>query len=439
MYFPLQDRSETPRTAYTAGGGHPLDAPSLRGDGHPKVDIVVIGGGVTGVSLALHAAQQGARVVLLEANEIGWGASGRNGGHVPPATKWEPTKILKEFGPERGERLIKAVGEAPDFLFNLAEKYNMDADVVRSGVITAAFTPRSLDDLRAREEFWASRGAPVTSLNAAETARAIGTDRYAGSSLDPRGGTVNPLAFVRGLARAAIASGVEIYERSRTTGYRRNGTAWTVVTENGTIAAEKIAICTNAYSGSVSKQLGRSIVPVRAYQFLTEPMPAELRHSILPGRQGVTDTRRLMSGFRVDRTGGLFFSGLGRLFGEIEEPDIAYSFGRMRKLFPQLAHLKLAFWWTGWMAMNEENTWKLHELEPGVVAALGCNGRGLAIGTMLGREIAQYLNGKPERSLLLPISPIKPIRLFSLHHRLVPTLVNYYRVRDAIDDTLRPQ
>lgn len=407
------------------------------GDDHEKADVVVIGGGVTGVSLALHAAEHGARVVLMEANEIGWGASGRNGGHVPPATKLEPSKVIQNYGPERGLRLLKAVGDAPALVFGIAERNKIEAEIVRSGLITAAFTSASLKTLERREEFWAGQRVGVRTLDHAQTTAAIGTDRYIGSSLDPRGGTINTLAFVRGMARAAIAKGVRIYERSQTTGYTRDQAAWKVSTNRGSIRTDRVAICTNAYSNGLSPELEQSIVPVRAYQFLTEPLPEDVQRTILPGGQGVTDTRRLMSGFRLDRSGGLFFSGLGKMFAQPEKPDISYSVTRMKRLFPQLSNLRLAYWWTGWMAMNRENAWKLHELAPGIVAALGCNGRGLAIGTMLGREIADYFSGKAAEDLLLPISPITRIPLYEYRAQLVPALVNYYRIRDALDDRLR--
>lgn len=436
MYSPNQDPPVLPDTPYQDGGGLPLHAPRLAGSDHEPVNIAVIGGGITGISLALHAAEAGARVAVLEAHEIGWGASGRNGGHVPPATKLEPAELLRRYGPEAGMRLIDTVASGPELVFEITRKYGIEADVARSGVISAAFTPKSLETLRRRTEFWQARGANVEFLDRAGSARLIGTDRYLGSSMDPRGGTINPLAYVRGMAKAVADQGAHIFEHSAVIGFSRKGTAWRVATAGGTIRADAVALCMNAYSDGISRQLQTSIVPVRAYQFLTEPLPEAALKTILPGRHGLTDTRRLMSGIRVHSSGGLLFSGLGTPFGSLAKPDLAYSLGRIRGLFPQLPEVTLRHWWTGWMAMNRENAWKIHELAPGMVAALGCNGRGLVIGTILGRELAEFLRGKPASELILPFSPIKREPLFDVHAPLVNALVTYYRIRDAIDDRL---
>ena len=433
MYSPNEDASVIPRTPYSDGGGLPLDAPKLLGADH--VDIAVIGGGITGLSLALHASEAGARVAVLEAKEVGWGSSGRNGGHIPAATKLEPTELLRRYGPERGMRLIDAVASGPDLLFELARKHKIDAELVRSGVISAACTPRALESLRKRTEFWQSKGIDLPFLDRDAAARVIGTQRYYGGSLDPRGGTINPVAFSRGIARAATAAGAALYEQSPATSCRRQGSKWHVSTALGELTADRIAICTNAYTDDLAPGLRSSLVPVRAYQYLTEPLPDSALKTILPGRQGVTDSRRLMSGFRIHSSGGLFFSGLGNPFGPTTTPNLGYSWRRIRRLFPQLAKTRLAFWWTGWMAMNSENEWKIHELAPGLVSALGCNGRGFVIGTLLGRELARFFNGTSQQDLMLPFVPVKRIPLFDFHAPLIRSLVTYYRMRDALDDT----
>lgn len=433
MYSPNSDSSALPRTPYVDTTVAPLHAPALNGS-RRRVDIAVVGGGATGLSLALHAAQAGATVAVLEAREVGWGASGRNGGHVPPATKLEPTELLRRYGPERGMRLIEAVAAAPDLVYGLCERHGIAADAVRAGVISAACTPQAADTLRKRAEFWEAHGAQVRYHDKARTTEVVGSPRYYGSFEDPRGGTINPLSYVRGLAAAACKHGAELYEKTMIAQCIRDGRTWRLEAPHGEVVADKVAICTNAYNDALFPELRTAAVPVRAYQFLTKPLPADVLRTILPARQGLTDSRRLMSGIRVHRSGGLFFSGLGRPFGGRSEPDLGYSLRRIRRLFPQLPSFELDHWWTGWMAMNRENAWQIHELGPGLVAALGCNGRGLAMGTLLGREFADYFRGKPAQDLLLPFIPTKPIPFFAIHPPLINMLIAYYRVRDAIDD-----
>lgn len=436
MYSPNDDAPDFPQTPYGDTSVAPLEAERLAGSSHEPFDIAVIGGGITGTSLALRASEMGARVIVLEAKEVGWGASGRNGGHVPSATKLEPSELIRRYGQERGMRLADAVAAGPEVVYGITEKYGIDADVVRSGLISAACTPRSVETLKRRSDFWAAKGAPVRFLDRAASADMIGTIRYLGSSLDPRGGTINTVSYVRGMAKAAVGLGTRLFEHSAVTSYSRQNGKWQLDTAQGSVRADCVAICTNGYNDTLSPELRRSAVPVRAYQFLTEPLPDDVLKTILPGRQGLTDSRRLMSGIRVHRSGGLIFSGLGALFGRKVEPNFGYSLRRIQSLFPQLPKIKLRLWWTGWMAMNREDAWKTHELAPGMVAALGCNGRGLVIGTLIGRDFAEYFRGKPAHELLLPFSPMAPVPFFEIHPPLINMLVNYYRIRDAIDDLI---
>lgn len=433
MYSPNQDPPHLPGTPYAVTGGTPLGMPPLRGD--RSADIVVIGGGIAGCSVALHAAASGARVVLLEAKEIGWGASSRNSGHVPPATKQPPAEIMRRYGPVYGPRLIKATREGPDLVFGLAQRYRMEADVVRSGNIVAAHTPAALGLLRQRAQDLQALGYPVEIFDRQKTAEVIGSDKgyYFGCLFDHQGGTINPLAYVRGLARAAIDEGTEIHECSEVVRLDRSGGKWRGVTAHGGVAADYAVLCTNAYTGDLWPSLRQSVVPVRAYQYVTRPLRDNVRGTILPGGQGMTDTRRLMSGIRIFPDGRLFFSGQGPLFGPEGRPALGPSLGRVNEIFPQLGEMELDFRWTGWIAMNSEASWKIHQPAPGLLAALGCNGRGLAFATILGRELARYMTGTPPAELVMPFSPVKRIAVHAIHSPLVKALVAYYKIRDAME------
>lgn len=433
MYSPNQDPPRLPGTPYAATGGAPIGAPALQGD--RVVDIAVIGGGIAGCSVALHAAEAGRRVAVLEAKEIGWGASSRNSGHVPPASKQPPAEILRRYGPVFGPRLIKATREGPDLVFGLAEKHRMAADVVRSGNIVAAHTPAALSLLKQRAEDLQALGYPVEILGQRRTAEIIGSDEgyYFGCLSDRQGGTINPLAFVRGLARAAIAAAAEVYENTAVTRLARTGGKWRVETAQGSVAADHVVLCTNAYTGDLWPGLRQSVVPVRAYQYVTKPLRDNVRKTILPGGQGMTDTRRLMSGIRIFPDGRLFFSGQGPVFGPEGPPALRPSLGRINEIFPQLGRLELDFVWTGWIAMNHEASWKIHQLAPGLLAALGCNGRGLAFATILGRELARYMTGTPAAELVMPFSPLRRIAVHPIHSPLVKALIAYYKILDAME------
>lgn len=431
MYSPNQDPPGLPRTPYV--GGTPVGALPLQGD--RRADIVVIGGGIAGCSVALHAAEAGARVVLLEAKEIGWGASSRNSGHVPPATKQTPAEMLERYGPIFGPRLIKATREGPELVFGLAEKHGMKAEVVRSGNIVAAHTPTALRALSKRAEDLQALGYPVEICGRQRTAELIGSDEgyYFGCLLDRAGGTINPLAYVRGLARAAIAAGAQLHEGSAVNRLVRSGDKWRVETAQGSVVADYAVLCTNAYTGDLWPGLRQSIVPVRAYQYVTKTLRDNVRRTILPGGQGMTDTRRLMSGIRIFPDGKLFFSGQGPVFGPEGRPAFGPSLRRIHDIFPQLGELELEYQWTGWIAMNHEASWKIHEPAPGLLMALGCNGRGVAIATTLGRELARYMRGTPAADLVMPFAPVKKIAVHAIHPPLVKALIAYYKIRDALE------
>ncbi|THF62127.1 NAD(P)/FAD-dependent oxidoreductase [Pseudothauera rhizosphaerae] len=437
MYLPSQDAAALPRTPY----GRPDDdagGEALNGDA--QADLLVVGGGVTGLSLALHAARQGQRVRVAEAHCVGWGASGRNSGHVPAATRLEPAEILRVYGPHYGPRIVEASRAAPDLVFGLVDEYGMDARPVRSGGLQAAHSPRALERLARRVDDLARLGHRVELLDAPRTTAMIGSGPgvYCGAVFDPRAGTIDPLAYTRGLARAAADAGAAIHERTRVRALERDGGGWLAACGGGRIRAERVVLCTNGYSDRLRADLWRSIVALRAYQFVSAPLPGELRRAILPGGQGLTDTRRLMSGVRLHPDGRLHFSGQGPLFGAEREPGIAASLARIHALFPQLEGVvAVDYWWSGWMAMNRESAWKLHEPEPGLFAVLGCNGRGLGLGTVFGRELAAFLGGRPADELAMPFQPLRPIPGHALRALGVGAVYQYYRLRDALETPRR--
>lgn len=431
MYLPIQDDSRLPRTAFTAGGGTELGLTALQGS--HTADVLVIGGGIGGCSAALHAAEGGARVILLEANKIGWGASGRNGGHVAPATKHDPDEIIARYGAAAGQRLIDAAEQGPQVVADLVARHAIDCEFSVPGIISAAHTPAAMKAMAKRVDYWASRGRPVELLDRRQAASMIGTDYYLGAWVDHRGAKINPLGYVRGLARAAIKAGASLHESTRALKIEKQSGKWLVKTERGEVRADMVFLCTNAYTDDLWPGLRQTIVSVRAFQFMTRPLRDNVRKSILPGGQPMTDSRRLLSGIRLHSDGRLQFGGQGPLFGAEGEPAWAPTRGRLQRIFPQLGEIETDFWWTGFMAMNSDNSWHIHELAPGMLAMLGCNGRGVALATIYGRELARYAHGAPAAEFVLP--PDAPHRIFAhgLVQPFVSGLVQYYALRDAVE------
>ncbi|MFC3678376.1 NAD(P)/FAD-dependent oxidoreductase [Ferrovibrio xuzhouensis] len=435
-HSPNADSSGMPFTPYSRTGGTPLWCEPLGTD--IEADIVIVGGGIAGISTALHASLAGLKAVVLEGKEVGWGASSRNSGHIPAATRQEPSAIMRSFGPVHGRRIIDASREAPELVYGLAERYGMDASAVRAGGIQAAHNATALEKLRRRVSDLHALGYEVRLLDAEETASLVGCAPgvYKGAVFDPAGGTLNPLAYVRGLARAAIGAGARICEHTMVHGIERSGDGWLAKCRSGSVRARFAIVSTNGYGAGLLPRLWRSVIAIRAYQFMTEPLPEDIRRTVLPQGQGFTDTRRLMSGIRIHKDGRLHFSGIGPLFGPEREPNIDASMARVRFLFPQIKSIAFDYWWSGWMAMNQEHSWKIHEVEPRLLAILGCNGRGVGLATIYGRELADYIAGKPAADLALPLQPVKPIAVHPFRRPLVGALATGYRVMDALETAL---
>lgn len=409
MYSPNSDAKTLPDTAFTARAGAPLNSASLAGD--IEADVVVVGGGVTGGSAALHAAEAGARVVLLEANSIGWGATGRNAGHVAPASKLSLEEAIRRYGPVHGRRFNEACEAGPDLVFDLIERHGIEAEVKRGGVIVAAHSEAAVEELKHRVEVMRAEGKPAHWFDRDEAARRTGSPLYRGAFWDERGGAINPLAYVRGMARTAIARGAQVFEHSRAERIARQGKLWRTLTAAGSVSAPQVIIATNAYTDDLWKGLRRSIVPARSYHFVTEPLPEELARTVLPGAAVMTDRRRLLIGLRVTADYRIHFNGYGPINGPDTGTDTARSIARLEEIFPQLRPVKLdpSAAWSGWMAMSPAGTWKLHRLADGVTAALGCNGRGVAMGSFLGRDLARYALGGQESELTIPFERVAKI------------------------------
>jgi glycine/D-amino acid oxidase-like deaminating enzyme len=414
--------------AATAASGP--DVPDL--DGSERAETVVVGAGYTGLSAALHLAQHGHSVMVLDAHEPGWGASGRNNGQVVAALKHEPHEIERRFGKQRGETLIRTIGGGPDLVLGLIARHRMDCDARRSGILTAAHSPASLADLERRVATWNARGAPLQLLSRDEMEAASGTPYYAGGCLDPRGGAINPLGYARGLASAVLAEGGAIRKKAEVRSIRRVGSGWRVSTDRGGVDAETVVIGTNAYTGAFWPGLEKTFLPSRTPQLVSRPLRDNVARSILPGGQIMSDTRYLTVGVRMHADGRLHMGGGNGTAGGESDALYAPLAEHARRLFPQIAELEWQYRWSGFMAMTPDRYPRLFELAPGVAAALGYSGRGICTATILGRELARWAAGEAGiDELALPASSFRSLPYYALRGMIIEGAVKYYGFRDS--------
>ena len=394
-------------------------------------DLCIVGGGFTGLSAALHAAQAGARAVVLEAAEPGWGASGRNGGQVIPGLKLEPDEIEARFGPELGGRMIAAAGAAPDLVFELIERHGIDCAARRTGWIQAAHAASGLRLVEDRVAQWSRRGAAVEPLDRAAVAELTGAAGYVGGLLDRRGGNIQPLSYARGLARAALDAGAAVHGGSPAIAVVKSTKGWRVVTPEGAVESEQLLLCTNGYSDRLWPGLARSVLPLQSYQAATRPLSDNLRRSILPGGQACSDTRRLLAYFRLDAEGRLVVGGRGRAEESDDPADYRHVTESLARLFPQVAAPEWQYFWGGRVALTADHLPHLHEPAPGVLAGLGYNGRGVALATLMGKLLAARAAGTPTGDLPFPVTGIRPLRWHGLRRPMIALTVAWKRMLDG--------
>lgn len=387
--------------------------------GEHKADVIVVGGGFTGLSAALHLATAGTNVVLLEASEPGWGASGRNGGQVIPGMKLERNRLIEKFGQERGEQLWLDSGKLADGVFDLIERHNIDCDHRRCGWVQPAHAKAAMVMLEQRAEDWGGTGAPVEILDRDQTANLLGTDRYVGGYLDKRGGRINPLAFARGLARAAIQAGATIHAWSMVNNISQSQGVWTVSTAHGSVTADTVLLATNAYTNMDTHApelaaLARTVIPIYSYQIATKPLSDNIRRSILPQGHVASDTRRLLAYFSIDSKGRFLMGGRGGNRGKLTANDFGYVHQLTKELYPQIGGTELDFAWNGQVALTLDHMPHRLQLAPGLIAGLGYNGRGVTTATAMGKALAQMAQADPESQIIFPRREMRSIPMHSL-------------------------
>ncbi|SDF28274.1 FAD-binding oxidoreductase [Rhodobacter capsulatus] len=391
----------------------PVTAPL---SGAAEADVVVIGAGFTGLSAALHLAEAGKSVIVLEADQIGFGASGRNVGLVNAGMWVLPEAMPQALGPVYGPRLLAVLGAAPAEVFALVRRHGIACEAVARGTLHCAVGAAGLAEITERARQWAALGAPVEVLDASDTARRLGGGRYAGALLDRRAGTLQPLAYVRGLARAARMAGARICTESPATGAGPQGAGRRVTTSEGSVQAAWLIVATDAYTGALFAGLRREQVALPYFNMATPPLPEGVRAGILPGGEGCWDTRAVLSSFRMDAAGRLVFGSVGRLGWADRAIHRAWALRALHRIFPQLSGIGFESDWFGRIGMTADALPRLHMLGKNALAIAGYNGRGIAPGTVLGKALAEHVLGaRAIEAMPLPVRPVTPAPLRLAH------------------------
>jgi glycine/D-amino acid oxidase-like deaminating enzyme len=409
-------------------------APALPAlEGERRADVAIVGAGFTGLSTALALAGQGAVVVVLEAHEPGWGASGRNGGQVNAGLKPDPDVVERDFGADLGRRMNALAGNAPSLVFELIERHGIRCEARRNGTLRAAVRGSSARAIGATVEQWKRRGAPVDSLDATAIAQATGTRRYAAAMFDRRGGDLNPLSFARGLARAATAAGAALFARTRARSITCEGGVWNVRTDSGAVRAPQVVLATNGYTDDLWPRLRRTLVPVFGAIAASAPIPEEIARHVLPSRAVLYETGPVTVYYRVDGSRRLLIGGRGPMREISHVSALPHLTAYARRLWPELAGVAFTHAWGGRLAMTRDQYPHIHEPAPGVLVCLGYNGRGVALGTAMGAQLARRLS-TPSAPFDMPVTGLETIGMHSLWPLAVRAVVARGRISDFLAD-----
>lgn len=412
-------------TATAAPDTHPLSTDI-------NADVLIVGSGFSGLSTALHLQQSALDIVLIEAHSIGWGASGRNGGHVLPLIRKDPKAIIDQLGVEAGERLIRMVGSSADTVFSLIKQYGIDCDVEQNGWIQAIHSQQQLQVCGDRFEQWQGYDADMEMLDREKVSGLMGTDAYVGALLVRSGGHINPLSFCRGMARVAMESGTKVFTGTPALTMEAIDKRWKITSPSGSISADKVVLATAAYSDDLWPGLQKSYLPFYLYNVATKPLDEDVRGSVLPGKQPVTDTRGDAHVFHYDGEGRLITGGTFIFPFNWEDRLISHATQVLSETFPQIKspQFELEHLWRGTVSMTPDVLPHLHILAPNVFTWLGCNARGIALSISMGTVLADAVNEVPEKDWALQSVTMQAISAHSFSRFMTSVMLACYRFRD---------
>lgn len=369
--------------------------PPLGGDTH--AEICVIGAGYAGLSAALHLSEQGKKVTLIDAQRVGWGASGRNGGQVGTGQRLDQLTLERMLGPDHARRLWDIAESAKDLVRSRIAQHQIDCDYA-PGIVYADHRRRLVAGTRAYVEHLNTIYGykRISFLDRKSLADTIGTDVYFGGSLDWGAGHLHPFKYVLGLAKAARDAGVVIHERTRALAIER-GTPVRILTDHGTISAEHLLIAANGYLGLLVPQVAARVMPINSYIAATEPLGAERAKALIPDNVAVADSRFVVNYYRLSTDTRMLFGGR-ESYGYKDPADISSAIRkRMLSIYPQLADLKIEYDWGGTLGITMNRMPRFVRLARNILNASGFSGHGVAMATMAGALMAETLTGHPKR------------------------------------------
>ena len=423
--------SSTPQGYYAASAHATPERPRLAGA--VKADVCVIGAGFTGLSAALHLAQVGAKVVVIEASTVGFAASGRNGGQIHTGHRKTQEQLETWLGKVHARDLWDLCEESKALLRHNVRTHGIDCDL-KDGLVIAAHNARAIGPLAEDTEYATAHYgySQMRMMDAAETARQLGTDAYPAVRYDLGGGHLHPLNYARGLAATAEKAGATIYEHSPALTFDEDRAGVNVRCADGVVTADHLLLATDAFIGDLAPQLAKYIGHVESFVSATEPLGIELNAEVLPCEAAVADTRHVLDYYRKSADGRMLYAGR-ESYWTIPKDIAAVVRPRMLSVFPNLRDVKTEYAWSGAVGITATRMPHLGRLSPRVLFAYGYSGQGVALANIGGQVMAEAALGKPERFDVFARVPPKPFPGGPfLRKPLVSAALMWFKLMDSL-------
>jgi glycine/D-amino acid oxidase-like deaminating enzyme len=400
-----------------------------------EVDVAIVGGGLTGLSAAIHVAKKGASVALLEKEQFGWGASGRNGGMCTTGASIGFTTLISRYGVETATRLYRAYDDAIDLVEQLIKDESIDCHFARTGKLSLAAKPEHFARFEATHAALAQHlGHETILLPASDVGSEIGSEFYFGGLIDPKGAGMHVGKFSRGLVPVARRLGVGLHEKAAVLGLHKiAGAKHEVITSRGTIRAAQVLLATDGYTDGSVPEFRRRIIPVGSFIVVTEPLDQGVVDRLMPHRRMASDTRNLLYYFRVTPDNRMLFGGRAQwaLSNPKSDRKSAQILQKgMVDVFPELKDARVSYAWGGQVGLTLDRIPHAGERD-GVYYSLGYCGHGTQMATYMGKQMAEVMDGHPEANPWREF-PFKAVPLHFGPPWFLPFADAYYRFKDKI-------
>ncbi|WP_330629474.1 FAD-binding oxidoreductase (plasmid) [Thioclava litoralis] len=418
--------------SYYAASANPAPLrPQL--EGAQEADVCVVGAGFSGLSTALHLAEKGYQVTVVEGARIGWGASGRNGGQIVNGLNASLQKIGKSYGQDTARFVAGLVTEGGKIIRERVSTYGIQCDL-KDGNVFAAFNDMHMRELEEKKQLWESYGlCDQRMLTKAEIREHAATDLYVGGMIDPTGGHMHPLNLCLGEAAAIEANGGTIYEMSPVVSVDTQAARPVIKTEKGQITSRILVLCGNAYLGHVVPDLENRVMPVSTQVMATEPLGEDRARALMPADTCIEDVRYILDYYRMSADKRLLFGG-GTVYGGTDPKDIkAKLWGNMMKVFPQLSDVKIDYAWSGNFALSFSRVPQMGRLGNATYYAHGYSGHGVTGSHTFGRILSEAIDGDASRFDVfakLRWIPFPGGRTFRVPYSVIGSW--YYELRDRL-------